>query len=59
MPTHEDLIRLAKICARQARDANDKRVAAFLSNMAMQYLAEAAKLDSDNSRDAGEPPGSS
>jgi hypothetical protein len=46
MPTYEDLIRLANICARQARDAKDRDLAAFLSKMAREYQAEAAKLDS-------------
>jgi hypothetical protein len=49
MPTCEDLVELANICARHARAAADKEVATLLSNMAKEYLAEAAKLYSDKS----------
>jgi hypothetical protein len=56
MPTCEELIRLAKICARQARDAKDKDVAAFLTKMAMQYLAQAERVERAKSPDIGEPP---
>jgi hypothetical protein len=54
MPTYEDLIELANICARHARAAADKEVATLLSNMANDYLAEAARLDRDMSLDIGE-----
>jgi hypothetical protein len=54
MPTYEDLIELANICARHARAAADKEVATLLSNMANDYLAEAARLDRDMSLDSGE-----
>ena len=56
MPTHEDLAELAKICARHARGATDKDVAAFLWKMAEDYQTEAVKLDSGRSPDIGEPP---
>jgi hypothetical protein len=46
MPTYEDLVELAKICARQARAATDKSVATVLLEMAKEYQAEAAKFDS-------------
>jgi hypothetical protein len=54
MPTYEDLIELANICARHARAAADKEVATLLSNMANDYLAEAARLHRDMSLDIGE-----
>ena len=43
------IVELANICARHARAAADKEVATLLSNMAKEYLAEAAKLYSDKS----------
>jgi hypothetical protein len=39
-----------------ARAAADKDVATILSNMANEYLAEAARLHSDKPLDIGEPP---
>ena len=56
MPTHEDLAELAKICARHARGATNKDVAAALWKMAEDYQSEAVKLDSAKSPDIGEPP---
>ena len=56
MPTHEDLTELAKICARHARGATNKDVAAVLWKMAEDYQSEAEKLDSGKSSDIGEPP---
>jgi hypothetical protein len=56
MPTHEDLAELAKICARHARGATNKGVAATLWKMAEDYQSEAVKLDSAKSPDIGEPP---
>ena len=44
MPTYEDLVELAKICARQARAAADKSAATVLLEMAKEYQAEAAKI---------------
>ena len=56
MPTHEDLAELAKICARHARGATNKDVAAALWKMAEDYQSEAVKLDSAKWPDIGEPP---
>ena len=56
MPTHEDLAELAKICARHARGATNKDVAAALWKMAEDYQSEVVKLDSAKSPDIGEPP---
>ncbi len=50
---YEDLIELANICTRHVRAAADKDVATILSNMAKEYLAEAARLHSDKSLDVG------
>ena len=52
----EDLVELANICARHARGATNKDVAAVLWKMAEDYQAEAVKLDSGESPDIGEPP---
>jgi hypothetical protein len=41
MPTYEDFVELAKICARHARDATNKDVAAVLWKMAEDYQSEA------------------
>jgi hypothetical protein len=56
MPTQQDLIELAKICARHARGATDKDVATVLWKMTEGYQSEAVKLDSGKSPDIGEPP---
>src|SRR3984957_16753720 len=56
MPTHEDLVQLARICARHARGATNKDVATVLWKMAENYQMEAVKLDSDKSPDIGAPP---
>jgi hypothetical protein len=56
MPTYEDLVELAKICARQARATTDQSVATVLLEMAKEYQAEAAKFDSSLSHEVGVPP---
>ena len=56
MPTYEDLVELAKICASHARDATNKDVATVLWKMAEDYQSEAVKLDSGKSPDIGELP---
>ena len=53
MPTYEDLIELANICARHARAAANKDVATLLSNMAKEYSAEATKLQRDRPLNTG------
>ena len=50
MPTYEDLVELAKICARQAQAAEDKSVATVLLEMAKEYQAEAVKIRQRKSR---------
>ena len=56
MPTYKDLVELADICARHARGATSKDVAAVLWKMAEDYQSEAVKLDSGKSPDIGESP---
>ena len=53
---YDDLMELANICARHARGATNKDVAAVLWKMAEDYQSEAVKLDSGKSPDIGEPP---
>jgi hypothetical protein len=56
MPTYDDLIELANICARHARCATNETAAMVLSKMAKEYQAEAAKLDSSKSYELSELP---
>jgi hypothetical protein len=56
MPTHEDLVELAKICARHARGAANRDVATVLWKMAEDYQTEAVNLDGSKSPNIGEPP---
>jgi hypothetical protein len=56
MLTYQDLVELANICARHARGATNKDVAAVIWKMAEDYQTEAVKLDGGNSLDIGEPP---
>jgi hypothetical protein len=55
MPTYDDLIELANICARHSRCATNDTAAMVLSKMAQEYRAEAAKLDSSKSHEVAEP----
>ena len=55
MPTYDDLIELANICARHAQCATNETAAMVLSKMAKEYQAEAAKLDSSKSHEVAEP----
>ncbi len=56
MRSQDDAAELARICALNARAANSEQVATELWRMAKEYQAEAAKLDSGNVADIGEPP---
>jgi hypothetical protein len=56
MPTYEDLVELATICARHARAATDSSVASVLLEMAKEYQAEAAKFDGSKAHEVVEPP---
>jgi hypothetical protein len=55
MPTYEDLVELAKICARQARAVTNESVATVMLEMGKEYQAEAAKFESSQSHEVGEP----
>jgi hypothetical protein len=46
MPTPDDLLELANICARQARAAKSRAAAAELRRMAKEYQKRAAELNS-------------
>jgi hypothetical protein len=55
--TYDELLELARICARNARlPMTTKVVAAELWKMAKDYQARAAQLDSGNPPDIGPPP---
>jgi hypothetical protein len=56
MPTHAELVELAKMCAFNARAANEERVALELWRMAREYQERAAKLDSGKLPDIGARP---
>jgi hypothetical protein len=51
-----EAVELAKMCARNARAASEKRVARELWKMAQEYQAEAAKLDDGSLIDRGTAP---
>ena len=55
--TVAELTDLARICANNARTTGDRRVAEELWRMALEYQDKAAKLDSGQKPDIGEPPG--
>ena len=56
MRTYYDVFELAVISARCARGASNKQMARYLWKIAQEYLAEAAKIDSDRVPDIGDPP---
>ena len=56
MRTHEQLVELAQMCARNSRTTTDRAVAAELWRMANSYQSEAAKLDHGVLPDIGDPP---
>ena len=56
MQTSDDLAELAKRCAAQARLTTSRDVAGALWKMATDYQERAAKLDSGQLPDIGEPP---
>jgi hypothetical protein len=56
MPTYNDLVELARICAKNSYAANTKEVAAELWKMAREYQERAAKLDSGKLPDIGKLP---
>jgi hypothetical protein len=56
MRTHQDAKELALACARNARLASTKAVSLELWRMALEYQAEAAKLNNGRKPYLGEPP---
>ncbi len=50
MQTYDDLVRLARICIRQAKEAKHEGVASQLRQLAREYQRRAAELD------GGKPP---
>jgi hypothetical protein len=56
MRTFYDVFEVAVISARCARSASTKQVARELWEIAQEYQAEAAKLDSGRMPDIGDPP---
>lgn len=56
MHDHAELVELAQMCAFNAREATDRRVAEELWKMAVEYQAKAAAADSARKPDIGPPP---
>jgi hypothetical protein len=56
MRTYENLLELARICARQAWLSSTPQVAGELWRMAKEYQARAAEHDSSVELDIGDPP---
>ena len=56
MPTHAEIVELAKLCALNARNASDARVAEELWKMALEYQEKAAKTDGGRKPEIGPPP---
>jgi hypothetical protein len=46
MPTHEDLVELARVCLRQAGASQDSDASATLFRLALDYSRRATELDS-------------
>jgi len=53
---YENLVELARICAKNSHNAGTKEVAAELWKMAREYQQRAAKLDHGVLPDIGKPP---
>ena len=56
MLTHAEIVELAKLCALNARNASDSRVAEELWKMALEYQEKAAKMDGGQKPEIGIPP---
>lgn len=56
MRSYDSLVELARIYARKSHLTTSKRAAVELWQLARRYQEEAAKLDSDNPPEIGEPP---
>jgi hypothetical protein len=53
MPTYDDLIELARICLKQARETADPAVADELRRMAEDYRRRAAELGHGTKAESG------
>lgn len=56
MDTYGDLVKLARICLEQAREAENASVSAELRHMAKGYQVRAATMDHGRLPDIGEGP---
>ena len=56
MPTYEDFVELALICARNAHTASSREVSALLWRMAVEHRDKAGKLNGGKGPDIREPP---
>jgi hypothetical protein len=56
MDTYGDLVELARICLKQAREAENASVSAELRHMAKGYQVRAATMDHGRLPDIGEGP---
>jgi hypothetical protein len=54
MQTYADLVELARICLKQAREANNPIVSAELKHLAKGYQLRAASMDNGKLPDIGE-----
>jgi hypothetical protein len=51
MPTHKDLVDLARVCLRQAGVSEDSDAAATLFRLALDYSRRATELDSTKNQE--------
>lgn len=56
MHSHAELVELAQMCAFNAREAIERRVAEELWKMAVEYQTKAAAADSGRKPEIGPPP---
>jgi hypothetical protein len=56
MQTYDDLVELARQCAKQAHFTRNREVAREFWRMAIEYQQRAAKFDSGKAPDIGPPP---
>ena len=56
MRAHDDMVKQARLCAKNAHQASMPDVARELSKMAQEYQRKAGKLDGGKLPDIGKPP---
>jgi hypothetical protein len=54
MQTHDELVKLARICLRQAKETTNPSVSSELTRTARHYQRQAAELDGGKLPDIGE-----